>query len=341
MIVGLSLLVACGPGSQPCASSPRTERPSLAVTTADPRYTAGSFTVGDAQGLDAACFATTPDAIVRVVDEVLYVVERGETNAIAAFDPLDASGPLWQTDLGVGANAHDVVALDDRLYVPLYDAGYIAVLDREGALLDPIAVPGELPALDRAVVVDDTLWVADQRLDRSDWASSNGVLLAIRDGGITEYPAGVNPRLAAGRTPGELLVADGLLTVTPSQAERVTDGQLRAFDTVDGTWSDPLITEAQLQADIQTLAAVDGHVVLGLADVDARSRVHCVGVGEGPGDDGFFSTVVPWDERAVVAVRSGPAGAGERGLWVIDPVTCQRVEHLLVEGTEPYDVASF
>lgn len=336
------LLLACGPrGTGACEPDLRSRAPSLAVTTADPQFGAGSMTVGDAEGLDEARFGTGGDAIVRVADGRLYVVERGQANAIAAFDPLDARCPLWQTDLGTNTNAHDVVALDDRLYVPLYDAGEIAVLSVDGELLDPIQVPGELPALDRAVVAGGALWVADQRFDRTAWASSEGVLLEIREGAITEHPAGTNPRLVPGRTPDELLIADGLLALNASQADRVGDGSLRAFDTATASWSGPLVTEQALSGDIHAVAAVQEHVVLAVTDAHARSRVHCIGVGDGPSDAGWFSAVVPYEDHAVVSVRSGPGGVGERGLWLIDPLTCQRTGHLPVEGTEPYDVASF
>lgn len=335
------LLLACGPGAPAtCTPTTRSSAPTLAVTTADPRFSSGSLRVGDVDALDPARFGATPDALVRVLDGVLYLVDRGEYDTITAFDPLDAGCPLWQTDLGPNANAHDVVLWNDRLVLPLYDAGELAVLDRDGAVLDPIQVPGGNPALDRAVVIGDTLWVADQRFDREDWSTSEGMLLAVRDDGITEVGPIVNPRLSAGRSPTELLVADGILALDDDPTRR-RDGTLRAFDTTTSTFSEPLLTEQALDADIQVAAAVGAQVVVSAADAEARSRVHCVGVGDGPVDGGWLPVVVPWEGRALVAARSGPAGAGDRGLWVVDPHTCERVDLLPVEGTEAYDVAVF
>ena len=333
------LLLACG-GGAPCVPAPRASAPTFAITTADPRFTAGSFRVGDHDGLDPARFGTSADAIVRVLDGVVYVVERGGPDAITAFDSLDAKCSLWQTDLGAGANAHDVVLWDDRLVLPLYDAGELLVLATDGTEVERIQVPGARPALDRAVVVDGTLWVADQRFQRDTWSVSEGVLLAVTDDGIVEHGPIVNPRISPGRTADELLVLDGLLSLN-DDPERRHDGMLRTFDTRSATFSEPLLTELELDADLENAVAVDGNVVLTATDAEARTRLHCLDAGDGPTHEGWISTLVPWQDQVLVAARSGPAGTGERGVWVVDPNTCDRTDRIVIDDSEAYDIASF
>lgn len=336
------LLLACAGGDR-CVPPDRPDA-TLAVSFADPLFSEGGMAVGDASGLECPGFGTSADALVRVVGDTLYVVERGSANAVAAFTRDSWRRPLWQVALPERANAHDLVGLDGRLYLPLYDEGTIAVIDAgTGALLDPLEVPGATPALDRAVVVGDRLWVADQRFDRRTFGASAGVLLEIEptSGVVIEHPAGVNPRLSAGRTPDELLVATGLLSLG-DDPERLTDGDLRAFDTAASTWSEPLVTEAALQADVHGVIAVDGRLVATVVDGQAHSRVHCVGVGDGPSDPGWFVASTALDGDVLVASRAslaGPETLSTRALLRIDPADCAVVDQVELDR-DPYDVIS-
>jgi len=137
--------------------------------------------------------AVEADAVVRVQDDRVFVVNRYSGSSVQEIDPNDSLKTLWRCSVGAGSNPHDFVLLaPDKAYVTRYDATTIAVVDPsvgktcEGFVrgyidLSPWADRDGIPEMDQMVRIGDRVFVAVQRLDRDDFfrPATNGALIVI------------------------------------------------------------------------------------------------------------------------------------------------------------------
>ncbi|MEZ4317984.1 MAG: hypothetical protein R3F61_10790 [Myxococcota bacterium] len=324
-------------------------------------FNVGGLAFGDADGrFTAPVLATSGDALVRPVDGVVYVVERGTVDAVSAVDPVEPDAPVWQVALPQGCNAHDLVGFAERLWVPCHGTGDVLVLDpAEGEVVQtvPLAHLAEgadgNPELDAAVVAGDHLYVAAQRL--YDDPEVPGVLLESDGGLLVELDAagavvqahevGPNPRIS--RVEGGIAVLSGLFVFPGASESRATDGDLRIFDAEQGVLG-PAVLEETGDDLFSAIDAGERLVVL-TVDADSNSEVKCVDLRTGDvrrwsARAGWFITSAhrPIEGSTIVGIRRPPEGGFETGVAaVFDPVACMPLGDAPTCTTlEPYDFAA-
>ncbi|MCK4776585.1 MAG: hypothetical protein KAT30_17440, partial [Candidatus Krumholzibacteria bacterium] len=93
--------------------------------------TTTDFITGSSASVDVlAPYASTPnvasvhnDAVAKVYDELVYVVNRGGADNIQILDPSNSFSTVRQFSVGVGSNPHDIVVVSPtKAYVTRYDA---------------------------------------------------------------------------------------------------------------------------------------------------------------------------------------------------------------------------
>src|SRR5262249_44642385 len=118
------------------------------------------------------------DAVARVHDGIVYVVNRLGGDNIQAIDPATGYATRWQCSVENGSNPHDIAfAAADKAYVTRYERATMMIVDpttgadcarfvRGTVDLAAFADADGLPEMDQAVVIDGKLYVTLQRLDR-------------------------------------------------------------------------------------------------------------------------------------------------------------------------------
>jgi hypothetical protein len=282
------------------------------------------------------------DPLVRADEAHVYVVKRSDADAVSAYALDDPSVPVWEAVLPTGTNAHDLVPWRDRLWLTSFGTGEVLQLDPADGTLLASAPVGE--TLSGAAVVDDQLWVADQRfaLDRR----VEGALMALDEDGevVRTEPIGHNPRITAD---GDgLLVATGYYAFAPDTFDAdLVDGALVRW-TPDGGASAPLLEEAGLEGDLHAVIPVDGGVVAVVVDRDSRSRIVCQVDGvlrDGPSTPGWYIEGVARGDDVLLARRStllgGESSTTPAGWLTLDPRGC--TERSFTETTaQPYGLAA-
>jgi len=118
------------------------------------------------------------DALVRVVGERVFVVNRFLGDNLQVLDPAHGFTTLLQCSTGPGSNPHDVaVVAPDKAYVTRYNAKELWVVDpsvrscggflRRKIDLSAWADQDGIPEMDQMAVVGDRLFVTLERLDRN------------------------------------------------------------------------------------------------------------------------------------------------------------------------------
>jgi hypothetical protein len=136
--------------------------------------------------------AVAADAVVRVLDDRVFVLNRFGSNTVVELDPGDL-GELWECSVGAGADPHDIVlAGPDKGYVTRFDSTKLAIVDPSagpggcagfltGTIdLGPWADADGFPEMDQMALVDGLLFVSIQRLDRNSFfrpAGAGAVLI--------------------------------------------------------------------------------------------------------------------------------------------------------------------
>ncbi|MCB9675000.1 MAG: hypothetical protein H6737_07780 [Alphaproteobacteria bacterium] len=351
------LLFACRPEPTCDPAWVPPEAASFVAVLSD--FTVGEVAFGSSLGeVGESVLAVSGDTLVRPVDGVVYVVERGTVDAVTAIDRADPGVPLWQTALPQGANAHDLVGFDGRLWVPCQGTPEVLVLDpADGAVLSRIdlASLGEgdgNPDLDAAVVVAGRLFVAAQQLHDDPEVpgilfESDGGLLVELDaaGGVAAtFPVGPNPRIEA-LGDHEIAVMTGLFQFPGASESRVDDDRLQVFDVVTGVLGP--VRYAGDGEDFFAAASAGDHLVLLTVDSSASSRVHCLDMrSDGQGEFRFptgwaYTASRLLDDRVVVGDRAQPDAPLGASTFTIDPASCEPLRGGPSCTTlDPYDLAA-
>jgi hypothetical protein len=117
------------------------------------------------------------DAVLRVAEGRVYVVNRFLGDNLQVLDPRRGFATLRQCSTGPGSNPHDVAVVERRrAYVTRYDRAELWIVDpeapgcdgfRRGTIdLAAFADADGLPEMDQMARVGDRLFVTLQRLDR-------------------------------------------------------------------------------------------------------------------------------------------------------------------------------
>lgn len=152
-----------------------------------PDYSTGSvahFNLDDRETVEGDLLTTTGDAVVRDVNGLPVILQRGPTSSLIKLDnDLDI---VEQVDLGA-CNAYDVELLDDcRALVSCYDQSRAKLVNwqthavSDGPDFSAFADGDGIPEMDQILRMGEVLVVSLQRLDRDAmYAPDNPSLLAL------------------------------------------------------------------------------------------------------------------------------------------------------------------
>ncbi|UCE03484.1 MAG: hypothetical protein JSW67_04645 [Candidatus Latescibacterota bacterium] len=132
---------------------------------------------------------TCADAVIRAHGDRAYVLGRFGCDFVQVIDAAGDFSTLNQFSTGNGTNPHDIeLYTPTKAYVSLYDTDYLLVVNPETGVsagqisLATFSDEDGLPEADEMVLVGDLLFVALQRLDRTQgFAPVNDAVVAVVD----------------------------------------------------------------------------------------------------------------------------------------------------------------
>ncbi len=325
----------------------------------------GAVSVIDTEtfGVWADVTAIHADAVLRVADDRVFVVNRQGGDSLQELAPDDRWRTLFQRSVGSGTNPVGLTLLPDGTgLVPLYNEGTLLRVDPAAATAEafivgpPFVVPADDERDGRAEVLDtlvwnDTLYVIVQGLAEYPACTADGVgsLLAFDPVTMEPVPAfdgssrlelrWCNPTVWSLRDDGRLLVgASGGFRVT---GHRDDDGGIEVIDLDRGRSVGVLADEQALgQRDIVALAAAGETVWVALADDELRSEIVPVDATGGVGaavwasDIGGIFDMLADGGRLWIADRS----EGSAGVIVLDAADGAWIAGPIDTGFPPYDL---
>ena len=325
IVVVLLVLAGCTSGgveTRAGGGAPSLEGTSAFVVTTD--FSTGSFAVFPVLQPDRVARDVErihSDAVARVHDGLVYVVNRLGGDNVQAIDPTAGYSTRWQCSVDNGSNPHDIAfAAPNKAYVTRYERAELLVVDpttgpdcagfaRGTVDLSALADADGLPEMDQAVVIGGKLYVTLQRLDRRNFfRPTDRSLIAVVDVAsdtlVGSIPlTGTNPFAeTAGLVPDP--VTGTLLVSEVGEFARVDDGGIERVDPAAGTASGFFVTESDLGGNVTDVVVIDDHHAYAIVlDARAASRV----VRFDPTTRQVVKTLVAADEF-LVDIALGPDG---------------------------------
>jgi len=214
------------------------------------------------------------DAVVRVEDGRVYVVNRFLGDNLQVLDPQRGLRTLLQCSTGPGSNPHDVaVVAPDKAYVTRYDRAELWIVDPSAAScagflrgainLAPWGDADGLPEMDQMAVVGDQLFVSLERLDRNrQFAPAGRSVLVVIDTTTDQVTGeielsganafGETAGIARDPSTGDLLVAEA------GNIYRVGDGGIERVDPVALAARGFFVSEDDLGGSVTDFVIVSG-----------------------------------------------------------------------------------
>jgi len=326
VLVLAATLAACSSGGvedrTPGDTPPPLAGTSAFVVTTD--FQTGSFAVFPVLQPDAVARNVQrihSDAVARGHEGLVYVVNRLGGDNIQAIDPAAGYATRWQCSVDNGSNPHDIAfAAPDKAYVTRYERASLLIVDpttgpdcagfvRGTVDISQFADGDGLPEMDQAVVIDGTLFVTLQLLDRRNFfRPTERSLVALVDVAtdtvVGSIPlTGTNPFAeSAGLVPDP--VTGTILLTEVGEFGRTDDGGVERIDPAARTVSGFLVTEQDLGGNVTDVVVVDEHRAYAIVlDATARSRV----VRFDPTTRQVAATLAAGDEF-LVDIERGPDG---------------------------------
>jgi len=347
----LSLAMGCDPAD---TGDTDNETPHGAVvSTTD--FSVGALATVDLDSFDVtdSLAATSSDPFVQVEDGRVYQVNGFGVDSVSVYEAGDFDAPVAQFTTGTGTSPRHVALVNGELFVTLYEADHILVLDPDDGTslgevdLQAYAGVDGLPEAATLVELGGMLYVALERLDRSDpmvWTDDGGLVVEIDPGtlGVTaSWEVGPSPQIYPHPTDASKLMVRTGLSGQMVGGVRVLDPSAAAPDAM-------LLDAATLGYGISAWAAGStGGAVFFAEHSDYSYTVECydpdAGVASsavyGPSFDWLTNPAVDPQGRAWIPVRSF---SGASGIVVIDTATCETVTTAPI-GTilPPYKVDFF
>ncbi len=303
------------------------------------------------------------DAIARVYDGLVYVVNRLYADNVQVLDPAQDFATLRQFSVGPGTNPKDIAFVSStRAYVSRYETPWLLEVDpTTGAVVDSVdlsvfADGDGLPESAAMVVVGERLFVAIQRIDRDYyWQPVAPSWLAVVD---TETNTLVDVDPGTAGTQGieltstnpytDILIGEDGTTLYVGESGGWTslDGGIEAVDTTTLTALGHVITEAELGGDLEDFTLPfegRGHAAISVSSPSWES--FCVAFDWDAGE--LIGTVWRTGEWSVPDVELHP-GTGQLfvadrtyaapGVRVFDAATGTQLAGLLGVGLPPHDL---
>ncbi len=163
----------------------------IVMTTSD--YATGNTAVYD---IDNDTFSDNvlphhQDALVKTDGNFLYIIEGFGADAISKYDPenIAEGNEIYQYSVGANSNPHDIVFLDSKAYVILYNSDKIWVVDPD-AVDEKSFKTGEIdisqwadddgsPEAHLGYVYNGKVYVVLQRYNVNTWEAGTPVLIKI------------------------------------------------------------------------------------------------------------------------------------------------------------------
>jgi len=313
-------------------------------------------------GVETALASVHSDAIARVHDGLVYVVNRLYADNIQVLDPADGFSTVRQFSVGPGTNPKDIAFVSDtRAYVTRYETPWMLEVDpTTGAITDSIdlsvfADADGLPEPATMAVVGDRLFVGVQRIDRDDyWLPVAPSWLAVIDAesntlvDVDPGTPGMQGIELTGTNPyTDMLVGeDGTtLYVGESGAWNALDGGIEAVDTTTLTATGFVITENELGGNLEDFTLPLNGRAHAAVSIMSPAESYCVAFDWDAGE--LIETVWRPGEWSVPDVElhegTGQLFVADRtyaapGVRVFDAATGTQLAGLLSVGLPPHDL---
>jgi DNA-binding beta-propeller fold protein YncE len=212
------------------------------------------------------------DAVVRIANGHVFIVNRFLGDNIQVLDPRHGLATVLQCSTGPGSNPHDIALVDQhKAYVTRYDEPELWIVDpgarscagfRRGAIdLSPWGDADGLPEMDQMALVGDRLFVSLQRLDRTrQFAPAGRSRLVVIDTNTDAVVAAIDLTGADAFGDASGIVREpgtGKLVVSEAgNILRVGDGGLERIDPVTLTAEGFFVTESDLGGNIADFVLV-------------------------------------------------------------------------------------
>ena len=303
------------------------------------------------------------DAIARVYDGLVYVVNRLYADNIQVLDPLQGFATVRQFSVGPGTNPKDIAFLSPtRAYVSRYETPWLLEIDPyAGAIVDSIDLSvfsdGDgLPESATMAVVGDYLYISIQRIDRDYYwqpvAPSWLAVIDTRTNTLVDVDAGApgtqGIELTSTNPYTDILLGDDgtTLYVGESGGWTALDGGIEAIDTTTLTALGHIITEAELGGNLEDFTLpLGGRAHAAISVLSPSAEAFCVAFDWDAGE--LLETVWRPGEWSVPDVELH-AGTGQLfvadrtyaapGVRVFDAATGSQLAGLLGVVLPPHDL---
>lgn len=232
---------------------------------------ATDYSVGALSAVDEASWELedqiTPiagDATVRSAGQWVIQLNRFNYDTARIYDARDWQTPELEFSVGEQANPHDAAICDDKLFISLYGRDYIGVYDLgTGHKLGEVDLSafedGDSvgPEASQLIVVNKRLYVAMQRLNRTDsWSDAGGQVAQIScetEEVTASWMVGANTRIHPSHESDSLLVTGRAFGDEPGGLWQLTTSDPPLLTAMTQTTADQAFVGA---------AAYEGKIVL-------------------------------------------------------------------------------
>jgi hypothetical protein len=292
------------------------------------------------------------DAVVRVFDDRVYVVNRTGNGSIQVLDSGDDYATLSNCSMGINSNPHDIALADGaKAYVTLYNKTDLLIVDPSvdedcvGFILGRIdlsrfADADGIPEMDQMAIIGDRLYVSIGYLDRDAFFAPVGPgKIAVID--IDEDEVIGSITLAApnpfGVTKGLTVDGKDLLVSLPGEFG-VADGGIQRVLTRNPDRERFVITEEELGGDVTDFALVSKHV--GYAVISKPDFTNAV-VEFDPDDGTFTRTLLNADFIADIELNDrdelyvSDRSSGDEGIRIFDADDGNEITEMPIDVGDP------
>ncbi|MCS7205730.1 MAG: hypothetical protein NZ853_08530 [Leptospiraceae bacterium] len=156
-----------------------TPRGDVGVITSDFSGSGRFYTIDSTGFLSPNFIPIYSDAVGFYLDEKIILINRLGRDSIQFLDPNFLNRTILEFSTGKNSNPHGIAFYQNKAYITLYEKNYLLVVDKNTGLelkridLQPyvdkntFSVPDNLPEASGIISYDNRIYVAIQRLDRT------------------------------------------------------------------------------------------------------------------------------------------------------------------------------
>ena len=315
-------------------------------------YAIGTLSIVDLDDytLQESISTVSGDPLIFFEEDLLWQLNRYQYDTLRKYDPADLSAPIAEISIrpeGVSsANPQDLHFCADKLFVSLYDHNAILVVDPETLVtvneidLSHLIIDADedgLLELSDMVVLDETLFVAGQGLNRQAGWTAQGSLIAQIDCNsealITSQYVGKNVRIFDTDSPDLIFSSEAW------------DSNSAGIYTLNIGESPRALVLSEDDFGIEHFVSKDEYVVFSTLSADySEYQLYC-----GPPDDlklmtttqAFVTEIAQHHDEAWVATHWGWNNPEEQtpGITRYHIPTCSPIDQPIVGSLAPYSIA--